>query len=45
MMGAWLKRIRGVPVVQTIASPPRDFDKPQTLLFGDVVVAPPDTKA
>jgi phosphatidylinositol alpha-1,6-mannosyltransferase len=38
-MGAWLKRLRGVPVVQTVASPPRDFSGADALLFGDVVVA------
>lgn len=38
-MGQWLKQIRGVPVVQTVASPPRSFTDPQRLLFGDVVVA------
>jgi len=37
--GKWLKRIRRVPVVQTIASPPRSFLEPQRLLFGDVVAA------
>jgi phosphatidylinositol alpha-1,6-mannosyltransferase len=37
--GRALKRLRGVPVVQTIASPPRTFDKPQGLFFGDVLVA------
>ena len=37
-MGAWLKRLRGVPVVQTVASPPRDFASADALLFGDVVV-------
>ncbi len=38
-MGKLLKEIRGIPVVQTIASPPRSFQEPQRLLFGDVVVA------
>lgn len=38
-VGAWLKRLRSVPTVQTIASPPRAFEKPERLLFGDVVVA------
>ena len=38
-MGKLLKQIRGIPVVQTIASPPRSFQEPQRLLFGDVVVA------
>jgi len=37
--GKWLRAIRGVPVVQTIASPPRSFDHPQGLFFGDVLVA------
>ena len=37
--GKWLRRIRGVPVVQTVASPPRSFAEPQQLFFGDVVVA------
>jgi phosphatidylinositol alpha-1,6-mannosyltransferase len=39
MMGAWLKRARGVPALQTIASPPRHFDNPDKLVFGDIVVA------
>ncbi len=39
MMGAWLKRARGVPALQTIASPPRNFDNPEKLIFGDIVVA------
>lgn len=38
-VGAWLRRLRGVPTVQTIASPPRSFERPEKLLFGDVVVA------
>jgi phosphatidylinositol alpha-1,6-mannosyltransferase len=37
--GKWLRRARGVPVVQTIASPPRSFADPQSLFFGDVLVA------
>lgn len=37
--GKWLRRLRGVPVVQTIASPPRSFAEPQKLFFGDVLVA------
>lgn len=37
--GKWLRRLRGVPVVQTIASPPRSFAEPQTLFFGDILVA------
>lgn len=39
LMGRWLSAIRRVPVVQTIASPPRDFDGVRSLVFGDVVVA------
>jgi phosphatidylinositol alpha-1,6-mannosyltransferase len=38
-VGRWLRRARKVPVVQTIASPPRSFDRIDELLFGDVVVA------
>ncbi len=38
-VGKLVKKIRQVPVVQTIASPPRVFDAPQRLLFGDIVVA------
>ncbi|HYP97816.1 MAG TPA: glycosyltransferase [Polyangiaceae bacterium] len=37
--GKWLRRMRRVPVVQTIASPPRSFADPQKLFFGDVLVA------
>jgi len=37
--GKLLRRIRRVPVVQTIASPPRSFAEPQKLFFGDVLVA------
>jgi len=37
--GKWLRRVRGVPVVQTIASPPRSFAEPQALFFGDILVA------
>ncbi|HYQ46052.1 MAG TPA: glycosyltransferase [Polyangiaceae bacterium] len=37
--GKLLRRLRRVPVVQTIASPPRSFAEPQTLFFGDVLVA------
>lgn len=37
--GKLLRRVRGVPVVQTIASPPRSFAEPQKLFFGDVLVA------
>ena len=39
MMGDWLKRARGVPALQTIASPPRRFENPRRLIFGDIVVA------
>lgn len=39
MMGSWLKRARGVPALQTIASPPRHFTHPDKLVFGDIVVA------
>lgn len=38
-VGRALRALRRVPVVQTIASPPRSFDDPTSLLFGDVVVA------
>ena len=38
-MGRLLKSLRGIPVVQTVASPPRSFADPTRLLFGDVVVA------
>lgn len=34
-----LKQLRRVPTMQTIASPPRSFSDPESLLFGDVVVA------
>lgn len=37
--GKWLRRLRRVPVVQTIASPPRSFAEPEKLFFGDVLVA------
>jgi phosphatidylinositol alpha-1,6-mannosyltransferase len=37
--GRFLRRLRGVPVVQTVASPPRSFADPQSLFFGDVLVA------
>ncbi|HKO52382.1 MAG TPA: glycosyltransferase [Polyangiaceae bacterium] len=37
--GKLLRRVRGVPVVQTIASPPRSFADPQALFFGDILVA------
>lgn len=38
-VGRWLKRLRRMPVVQTIASPPKSFDAIDETLFGDVVVA------
>ncbi len=38
-MGRALSRLRGVRVVQTIASPPRSFESAHRLLFGDVIVA------
>jgi glycosyltransferase involved in cell wall biosynthesis len=38
-MGKLLRQIRGIPTVQTVASPPRSFHEPQRLLFGDIVVA------
>ena len=38
-IGRALSRLRRVPVVQTVASPPRSFDGVGRLLFGDVVVA------
>jgi phosphatidylinositol alpha-1,6-mannosyltransferase len=38
-MGRWLKKLRGVPCIQTIASRPRQFGDATALLFGDVVVA------
>ena len=41
-VGRWLSRWRRVPVVQTVASPPRDFRGIERLLFGDVVVAQSD---
>lgn len=34
-----LRRLRRVPTLQTIASPPRSFDDPRSLLFGDLVIA------
>jgi glycosyltransferase involved in cell wall biosynthesis len=37
--GRWLKSLRRLPVVQTIASPPRSFHGIERLLFGDHVVA------
>jgi phosphatidylinositol alpha-1,6-mannosyltransferase len=38
-VGDTLKRLRRVPVVQTIASPPKDFAHVDRMLFGDFVVA------
>lgn len=38
-VGRVLRAARRVSVVQTIASPPRDFERAGRLLFGDVVVA------
>lgn len=38
-VGRSLKRFRGTPVVQTIASQPREFGAVDELLFGDVIVA------
>lgn len=38
-MGRFLKMMRRVPVVQTIASRPRHFEQANQLLFGDVIVA------
>ena len=36
---ALLRALRRVPTVQTVASRPRSFDEPESILFGDVVVA------
>ena len=36
--GALLRRLRSVPIVQTVASRPLSFDRVQRLLFGDRVV-------
>lgn len=38
-VGALLKKLRKVPTIQTIASPPRSFADPGQLLFGDICVA------
>jgi phosphatidylinositol alpha-1,6-mannosyltransferase len=35
----WLSRLRGAAVCQTIASPPKSFEHPERLLFGQIVVA------
>lgn len=37
-VGRVLRALRRVPVVQTVASPPRSFERPEQLLFGDRVV-------
>ena len=37
--GRFLARSRRVPVLQTVASPPKSFERSGRLLFGDVVVA------
>lgn len=39
MLGRALRRFRRVPVVQTVASPPRQFTRIERLLFGNVIVA------
>ena len=44
-VGRWLARLRRKPVVQTIASPPRNFAQMDRLLFGDVIVAQSDWTA
>lgn len=36
---SWVRRLRKVPAVQTVASAPRRFEQMGQLLFGDVVVA------
>jgi phosphatidylinositol alpha-1,6-mannosyltransferase len=41
-VGRALRALRRIPVVQTIASPPRSFTDPHKLLFGDVIVAQSD---
>lgn len=38
-VGRLLRSLRRRPVLQTVASPPRDMSRPDRLLFGDVVVA------
>lgn len=38
-VGGVLKKLRKVPTIQTIASPPRNFQNPGQLLFGDICVA------
>lgn len=37
-MARALRKLRKVPTVQTVASPPRSFDSPARLLFGDRIV-------
>lgn len=45
-MGRWLKAMRRVPVVQTVASRPKRFEQVERLLFGDVIVTQSrDTRA
>jgi phosphatidylinositol alpha-1,6-mannosyltransferase len=39
LLGRALRTLRRVPVLQTVASPPRQFSSIERLLFGDVVVA------
>jgi phosphatidylinositol alpha-1,6-mannosyltransferase len=41
-MARVLRALRRVPVLQTVASPPREFRHMRRLLFGDVVVAQSD---
>lgn len=38
-VGRWLRRLRRIPVLQTVASPPSSFERTERLLFGDIVVA------
>lgn len=38
-VGGVLKKLRNVPTIQTIASPPRNFENPGQLLFGDICIA------
>lgn len=44
-VGRWLSRARNRRVVQTIASPPKRFERMARLLFGDIVVAQSDWTA
>jgi glycosyltransferase involved in cell wall biosynthesis len=39
LLGRVLRTVRRIPVVQTVASPPRRFSPIERLLFGDIVVA------